>query len=889
MNVTAIATTAWMFAKRYRITLLLWLIVVVFGALSYRVFLSREGFPSINLPLATVQGVYFVNDEKTVDQEVVVPITEALSTIDSVDSFQASARANGFGLVIFFEEGTAAEDGAAEVDAAIKEYVLLPESTQVEVSPIEPALFFGEYNLVTAVYDDQTTEYKVLEEQAQSLAEQLTAVSEVDTAEAISIYEESLNPQTGELVERQTVINKVGIREDDSFVYYPAASVGVVAADGIDDLMLSDAVSQELENADIGNAKTTITADFATTIRQQVSSLQSNLLGGLIAVVIVALLLISWRASVVIALFIPTVLAATFLGMFALGYTLNTITLFAVILTLGLFVDDATIIVEALDAGRKKKASHKEIIKNAVGRVGVASLAGTLTTILVFTPMLFVSGILGTFIKLLPITVILALVFSFVISIVLVPLLSRIMVLSKWSDIRSLKRLSLLLPVEKKIGDFVATLPTYRSEGPTKKRRLLHVGLFSVSIVLIIASGFFAGLLKFDIFPQPKDGNILQASVSFKPGTSITDAELISSKVDTTIEETIDDDLVYVTYLEANELSATIEIGLTPFSERETTSVVYVEMLEDSFSSFDAAAVVVSQISAGPPVSDYPFQMRVYGSEPNSVLEASTEIANYLNQRELSLGGNTTVISDAKVEQTGGISRSEKGQYQTVLAQVENTEYNSAAVIEIERVVKEEFTDERLAVYDISSDQLDFDVSQESENADSFSAIGLGLVVAIFLMYIILVLLFDSWLQPMLILMAVPFSLFGVFFGLYMTDNPMSFFVMLAILGLVGIVVNNSILLTEYANQEKAAGADNRTAISRAVKDRFRPLIVTTTTTVFALLPLALSDPFWQALAYTLIFGIISSTVLIVISFPYYYLMIEWIRDKKNKRFESLR
>lgn len=247
--------------------------------------------------------------------------------------------------------------------------------------------------------------------------------------------------------------------------------------------------------------------------------------------------------------------------MYAFGYTLNTITLFAVILTLGLFVDDATIIVEALDAGRKKGKSQKEIIKKAISRVGVASLAGTLTTILVFTPMLFVSGILGSFIRLLPITVILALVLSFIFSIVLVPLLSRIMVLSKWSDITFLQRFSLLLPIERRVGDFVAKLPLKDKQNP-KKKTVLHVALFLVSIVLILASGFFASLLKFDIFPQPKDGDRLQAVVNFQRGTTINEAETSSTEIDTIIKDEVGSNLAYVTYLEADELSATIEIGL---------------------------------------------------------------------------------------------------------------------------------------------------------------------------------------------------------------------------------------------------------------------------------------------------------------------------------------
>ena len=92
--------------------------------------------------------------------------------------------------------------------------------------------------------------------------------------------------------------------------------------------------------------------------------------------------------------------------------------------------------------------------------------------------------------------------------------------------------------------------------------------------------------------------------------------------------------------------------------------------------------------------------------------------------------------------------------------------------------------------------------------------------------------------------------------------------------------MNNSILLVDFANQERDLGADRKTAISTAIRRRFRPLVATSLTTVGGLLPLALSDPFWEALAFTIIFGLLSSTFLVIISFPYYYLGIEWLRDK---------
>jgi multidrug efflux pump subunit AcrB len=150
-------------------------------------------------------------------------------------------------------------------------------------------------------------------------------------------------------------------------------------------------------------------------------------------------------------------------------------------------------------------------------------------------------------------------------------------------------------------------------------------------------------------------------------------------------------------------------------------------------------------------------------------------------------------------------------------------------------------------------------------------------------MYLLMVWQFRSFLQPLLIFMAIPFSFFGVAFGLHLTDNPLSFFVMVGFFALIGIAVNNTILLTDYANQARTEGKDRYEAIASAVRARFRPLITTSLTSVVALLPLALNDPFWESLSYTLIFGLLSSTFLVVVTFPYLYLIGEALRGFGHK------
>jgi multidrug efflux pump subunit AcrB len=101
---------------------------------------------------------------------------------------------------------------------------------------------------------------------------------------------------------------------------------------------------------------------------------------------------------------------------------------------------------------------------------------------------------------------------------------------------------------------------------------------------------------------------------------------------------------------------------------------------------------------------------------------------------------------------------------------------------------------------------------------------------------------------------------------------------MVGFFALIGIAVNNTILLTDYANQLRRAGDGRIDAMAGAVKASFSPLITTSLTSVEALLPLALTDPFWESLSYTLIFGLLSSTFLVVITFPYVYLAGEILR-----------
>jgi len=505
--------------------------------------------------------------------------------------------------------------------------------------------------------------------------------------------------------------------------------------------------------------------------------------------------------------------------------------------------------------------------------------------------MLMVSGILGEFIQLLPITVITALAISFTVSMTLAPFLARLFVLPKSKNraLSLLDKLS-LSPLLSRLSSLLAALPK-QNKTPTTRSRATTASAVTISLLAIVGGGYLASTLPLSIFPETKDSNVLQATVdtgSNGQQLSLSQLESNAESLNDQISATIGSELQQVSYVASSSRQLVLQIDLTDYQSRSVTSQELLGDLQQSIEGTDGFDVSFNQLDAGPSSEDFPFQMRIGGKQP-ALDQATEQVMSFVEGNSVDVNSEAVAISEVQTDTDSAIRRNSDGQFRTVTVKFDTEELISGSVAALEDKVADEFDAQRLELLGLSDDAFNFNVSLESQNAESFESIQLGLIAAVAGMYLLLVLLFNSLSQPLLILLAVPFSIFGVFGGLHLTDNPLSFFVMVGFLGLIGIVVNNSILLVEYANQQREQGADRWDAISSAVAQRFRPLLTTTATTVVALLPLAWSDPFWQPMAYTLIFGLISSTTLIIISFPYYYLGLERIRDWKNQRFPQLK
>jgi multidrug efflux pump subunit AcrB len=884
---SAISKFSTFFVKRYRITFLLFVALLALGFASYNRFLTREGFPEVQVPIVVVQTPYFVNDAQKVDQEITTPIETAISDIKEINKIQSTTTENVSIIMVEFDQDFSTKEGVRQLRDEVGNDAKLPEAAKVEYRTFNAGSMDGKHDLILTISNDKNIPQ--LQEKAESVAKKLEKTDLVADANVIELITEQTNPVTREKFDYQSGFNRIGTKKDGVVEFDSAVAIGVVKKGDVGVIKLSDSVREEInklkDEGDLEGYEVSYGGDFAEVVKTNIADLEENALNALLAVVIILFLFISWRASIVTAIFIPTVFGATLIGLFLIGYTLNVIVLFSLILVLGLFVDDAIVVVEAIDYQKRKGKKGIKAIASAIKDIGPADVAGTLTTVLVFLPMAFVSGLLGEFIQLIPITVILSLTLSILISLTITAFLSNILI----QDIKKEKDLRGIGKIWNGIWDFVLygfsklvnKLGFYagRFVYLYLKWKVLTLLMIILSILLIVGGASFAPKLTFAVFPPPKDSEDINIFLTYPPGIDIKQAEETAKDAEVILLLQAEKHIKSVNYFMASKEEAFINIKLSPLDSRSVTSREIVEDLRGEFENFGDTQVRVEQSGVGPPTDEFQINLQVFSDDQSILKSSSEDIKNFLTDKEIKDGGKVT---DVLITNLDNVSKEDRRQFASVKAKVSDPN-NTDMILNLQEQIKSEYGSEKLKSLGLEEDALGFDLGQEGENIESFNSAIFALMLALILMYILLVFQFESFLQPLLIFLAIPLSFPGLFPGLYLTDNSLGFFVMLGVIALAGIVVNNSIFLVDYANQNRKKGNDIKTSVAKAVQVRFRPIITTSATTIFALLPLTLANPFWESLGFTIIFGLAASSILVITVFPVYYGIVEKIRDTKSK------
>lgn len=876
------------FFRHARTTALIWLALTLFGALSYTSFLRREGFPSVNIPLAVVNGAYFVNDPAKVDNDVAKPLSELVLKQENVNSVQAQSAANFFNLTIQYKEGTDAKAAAQKLKQAVDSSNSLPKTVRLQYSvpyfgptggdtkKIDVAVSF--YN-TTGKADAQTNAFMGRRATEWLKVQKIPHVTDISLKNPFDI---ATDPATGEQVAAQKSFDRFGIRQDNNNNYYNSVIIGITADNDVDVLQLDKDVSAALrkleDQGQFRDYKAEISASFAPQIKDNIGELQRVLLEGLLAVLIVGSIVIAIRASLITVISMITVLLITLGLLFVIGYTLNVITLFALILALALIVDDTIIMVEAIDAARHHNKDPNKAVLEASRKVSRAMVAATATAALSFMPLLFVGGVLGSFIRAIPVTIIAALVISLFVALIFIPLFARYILLGKKQmGAKGVKEVA--AGFENKIGDFV-TKPMVWARG--SRKRLFGVGLSAVTVGLAFFIGgmILAQNVVFNIFPPTKDTNGIILNMNFPPAIPISQAEAIAANADKLASSVIGSNFESASYYGTGSAQdATETIHIISYNKRSVTSPQLVRELQQKFDNdFKEAKVTVAQVDVGPPSA--PFVVQIDANNREAAYKLASDMSQFLANAELKRpNGSVSHLKNVSVSDQDQFIRSKGQPIITVSASFDSNDTTTLVNL-AQKAINERYNAEKIKSFGLQEGAVTFNLGQESENQDSFKTLALAFPIMLLVMYILLAVQFRSFLQPLLIFMAVPFSIFGIMLGLDITNNAISFFAMLGFFALVGLSIKNTILLTDFANQAHKQGADPIEAATAALHERFRPLFATSVTAVVSLIPLAIASPFWEGLAVVLIFGLISSTLLVVTIFPYYYLGAEYLRIK---------
>lgn len=933
------------FIKNFRVAILIIVSILILGGFSYVSWLDREGFPSVDVPIVTVKTPYAVGDPEIVNQDVTSVLEEALLEIEEVALLTSTTTPDLSLLSVEFDSETTSAEGESLISQALANADLSPEIAY-EVITIDSEKIDGVHDLLFTINGEMGVE--ALEKRADAIAVELEKSDSIVEANAIKSYSIKSNPITGQESKVQDTFTRIGYLDaEGNPAFSEAVTIGIIGDPELDSIGLSNAVRAEMGSLEGSTVLEGISVryggDPAESLISLISSLEVNAISGLLAVAMVLLLLVNWRSSIVVALFIPLVLGGTFLVLFLLGFTLNVISLFALILVLGLFVDDAIVVVEAIDAEIDKGKRGLAAIRGAIDTVGLADVSGSMTTILVFMPTLFIAGVLGDFIELIPITVIIALILSLFVALAIIPLISLLfMGKERFRHAHTLSAVTVLVLIilgtafltnndnpllvvsvsllallaiimvasvvrkmrnkhNERASDVIlnATSATLILPGEALRKLSIRCGnlthsfyrskrsgiLVSITILalgsLLVAGGLFAATkLEFSVFPLAKDSEEINITISTAPGSTIEDAASIAMQVEEIIANEVGDEFVGMHYVNVDKSSIDSRVTLTEVGTRAVTSAEYSQNLNSRFeSAIPDAEVSAQQESPGPAIQEFPFVVQIFDESTANLEAAAFDIEAMLLNAVLEDG---TTIADVTVDDVSTITKKDGRTFTEVRAKT-NGESDTGTLLAIQDELVAKYDNERLEALGLSSDALEFDFGNESDNLESFNSAITAFIFALLLMYILLMIQFKSFSQPLLIFIAIPLSFPALFPGLLLTDNPLSFFTILGMIALSGIVVNNSIMLIDFANQARNQGATIIEAISDAVRKRLRPIITTSATTILGLYPLAISDPFWEPLALSIIFGVLSSALLIVIVLPVCYVIIEYSREAMKR------
>lgn len=713
------------------------------------------------------------------------------------------------------------------------------------------------------------------------------------------------------------------------------------------------------------NVVVTYSQDRSEDIRNMLTDLQNNIISAIILVMVVVISALGVRTAGLVGLSIPGSFLIGILYMYLFGLTINIVVLFGLILAVGMLVDGAIVVTEFADRKMTEGIDKKEAYALAAKRMAWPIIASTATTLAVFMPLMFWPGVVGEFMKYLPLTLITTLTGSLLMALIFVPTLGS--VFGKAGSTNS-KTLAALAAAEsgdiRDIGGFTGRYVRFLSVCIKHPTKIVIVGVATLIGVQVYYATHGNGV---EFFPDVEPEMAL-VYVHARGNMSTDEKDQLVRQVENEVLKLDDFAGIYTRTGSpqqgqrdvAEDVIGTIQMEFKDWQDRRPAEEVFADIRERT-AHLTGIMVEAREPDAGPPTGKH-IQIQLSSRHPELLPVEVAKIRNHLetkvkdlidiedsrpipgiewqitvdraqagrfgadiqtvgktiqlvtngikadeyrpndaddeidirlrfpddkrsidqldNLRVMTANGMVPISNFVKREarqKVGNISRSDAERIMTVKA-------NVAAGVLVDDKVRE------LQAWMENDAKIDPEVSyvfkgedEEQKKAQDF--LGKAFAVALFIMAIILVTQFNSFYHAFLILTAVIMSTIGVFVGLIITGQPFGIVMTgVGVIALAGIVVNNNIVLIDTYAHLRRQGMEAMEAVLRTGAQRLRPVMLTTVTTIFGLLPMTLqvnidflsreivtgapSSQWWVQLSTAVAFGLTFATLLTLVMTP---------------------
>jgi len=705
-----------------------------------------------------------------------------------------------------------------------------------------------------------------------------------------------------------------------------------------------------------GHPQLTLIRDGAVPIRDNLADVSESIyLGIALAVVVVFLFLGSARSTVITGLAIPNSLIGAFILIAAIGFSLNSMTLLAMSLAVGLLVDDAIVVRENIFRHLELGKTPRQAAIDGTKEVSLAVVATTLTILAVFGPIAFVKGITGQFLREFGLTVCFAMLISLFDALTVAPMLSAYFAGNRHAKPNAFERL--VKPILTAFDRFQTYLENGYEKllGFTLRRPAVVIG---ISVVIFVASVSTVMLIPKTFLPAGDNGELVVV-LDLPPGSNLERTQQVASEIDGIVRANSEVELTMLTVgsPRTGANSAEIFVKLVPGKKRSLTTGAMKDKLRGQLAQFSYAS---------PKVKDYdvlfgglrPFAMNLIGMDSKALEEAAVKIAavaakhpslkdvdtnfrpgkpefqvKFDETRAAQMGISTALVGAELRNQIEGNTAAkfrQDGKEYDVRVRLQDDErkldrnFASTLVpnmnyrlVRLDRIATGDFAEgpsrinrqDRMRYAQVSADLLpgagignvmkDISDTVEKEKLlppgvrfefvgqgeqfnEMASSMILASVLATLFIFLVLASLYESFVTPLSIMLALPLAVCGAFVALWIGSETLNIYSIIASIMLLGIATKNSILLVDYSNTLLESGMGLTEAIVRAGKTRLRPILMTSMALIAGTLPLALglneASKQRTSMGVAIIGGVVSSTLLTLVVVPAAYFYIEKLK-----------